>query len=72
MDRATQLTIETIDELQDRDPAAAQAIADTILPCALRALYAAIPVFAQTFGQCLVEQIKQPGYQPKPDDRCNT
>lgn len=70
MDRPTQLTIETIDEIQERDPAAAQALADTLIPCALRALYAAIPVFVQTLGQCIIEQIKQPGYNPQPDNRC--
>ena len=70
MDRPTQLTIELLDDLLDRDADAAQALADTIIPCLIRGLYAAMPTFIQTVGQCILEQMKQPGYNPAPDQRC--
>jgi len=58
-------------QLRQTDPIAEQALATTILPCALKALFTALPVFIAELGKCLAQNLSPDAYDPAPDpDRC--
>jgi len=63
-------TARLLAELRQKDPMAEQALATTIVPCAIQALMAALPVFIAELGKCLAQNIAPDGYDPAEDKRC--
>lgn len=71
MDKATQRTIDLLDDIAEENPQLADTLAAISFPCILRATFAALPVFAKELAACLLENKAPDGYNPKPDTRCS-
>lgn len=70
MNTDDQHVAQIFDELEERDPNAARALATPPFPCVIKAAFAAAQAFAIALAQCLAENTAPDGYNPKPDSRC--